>query len=433
VKYFRSRSISQGFWCVLLVFMMFALSLSAAAQVNNYYVSATGSDSNSGTSSATPWATCDHAIQNFSLGAGGATLNFAPGAYSSNCDFTRGGSSLTVRLVLQCTAQLVVGGANNCRGMQFTINKANYIDIGALPNFGFEYSNAAAGSAVNDNYQCGSNPTCTWGNSIHVFGNYFHDIGQTVNDASRGFGCPSGGAIQIPNAHGATVTDIQVIGNVIDHFGVTPPPNSSCNGAHGIYIATAGGIVENNIVTQAQYAGIHYYDQACDATISNNVLANNRNGMTFYGGNGCTPGLNTVNNNIIVNNGLGVNSSYSGQQYCTPGRPILLSNNIFFGNGSDFNNAQASCETRQAQKSENPTTTFVNYTGTATGDYHLKAGSVAIGGGTRQCGAGVRTPCVPASDFAAVTRPSTPSVGVYEHVSTSSALPPPAGLTATVQ
>jgi hypothetical protein len=433
VKLFRSLGIGNShpaFLFVVTIVIMLAFSLSAAAQ-NQYYVSTSGSDSNNGTSSSTPWRTCSHAISSFSLGGGGAVINFAPGNYGTVCTVNRGGPSPTVRLVLKCTAQWTAGGSTGCRGLGWLVTSANNVDIGALDQYGFEYTDPNAQVGVDVSWQCGTAGTCSSGNGIHVLGNYLHDIGQ--NASGEGVGCPYSGAIMAPTGHGHTITDFRAIGNQIDHFGISG--GTSCNAAHGIYVASAGGIVQNNIITRAATAAIQYYDQACNAVISNNVLAASRVGVIVYGGNGCTPGSTTVSNNIIVNNSAGAfNTGFGGANDCVSGRPILFSNNDLFGNAGDYNNAQPSCEIRQNQRSENPAVTFVNYTGTASGDYHLKANSIAVSGGTTQCTSGTSA-CAPAIDFASTSRPSTPSLGIFESQGSNNAGAPaaPSGLTASVQ
>jgi hypothetical protein len=430
VKWIHSFGIGNsrpGFLLILTFMMVMVFSLNAGAQ-NQYYVSTSGSDSSNGTSPSTPWRTCSHAIAAFSLGSGGAVINFSPGDYGT-CTINRGGASLTNRLALQCTQQWTVGGSN-CR-LGFMVTSANNVDIGKLNKFGFEYTNPSAYTAVNLNTPCAAGSgQCSSGNSIHVLGNYFHDIAQ-----SAAGGCPSAGAILMTNAHGVSVTDTQVIGNVIDHYG-TYPPSSGCYVAHGMYITTSGGQVYNNIVTRSAYAALQYYDQACNARISNNVFANNGIGMVLYGGNSCSPvGNNTVNNNIIVNNvQQAINNSFKGDQGCSAGNPTLYTNNIIFGGGTTFTSTPASCTIIQNQMSENPTATFVRYTGNAAGDYHLKSGSVAFRGGTTRCAAGSTTQCVPSIDLAATARPGTPSLGVFESGGASSAsVSAPMGLTATVK
>ncbi|MGA9800603.1 MAG: right-handed parallel beta-helix repeat-containing protein [Terriglobales bacterium] len=434
MKLIRSLGIGNSrpaFLLILTIVMMLALSLSAAAQ-NQYYVSTSGSDSNNGTSPSTPWRTCSHAISSFTLGSGGAVVNFAPGNYGAVCTVNRGGSSPTVRLVLKCTAQWTAGGSTGCRGLGWLVTSANNVDIGAIDQYGFEYTDPNAQVGVDVSWQCGTAGTCASGNGIHVLGNYLHDIGQ--NASGEGVGCPYSGAILAPTGHGHTISGFQAIGNLIDHFGANG--GSSCAAAHGIYIASAGGTVQNNIITRAAASALQYYDQACNASISNNVLAASRFGLIVYGGNGCTPGLNTITNNIIVNNSsAGVYTGYSGPSVCSSGLPTLFSNNDLFGNGTDFNNPAASCETRRNQLSENPTATFVNYTGTATGNYHLKSSSVAVGGGTTQCTPGGTNLCAPALDFSASARTGTPSLGIFEAQGDTSASAPsaPSGLTASVQ
>ena len=76
-------------------------------------------------------------------------------------------------------------------------------------------------------------------------------------------------------------------------------------------------------------------------------------------------------------------------------------------------------------------TTFVNYTGTISGDYHLKAGSAAIGGGTTACAVAARG-CAPSVDFEGNARLQAPDIGSYAFAATG-APGAPTGLTASVQ
>lgn len=383
----------------------------------NYYLAPSGSggsDSNDGLAPTVggghgPWATLAHAESSsgFQLGPGGAVLNFAPSAtaYTAS-NISRGGSSQTVRLVLKCSSQFTVGGTN-CKfsgGLQITT--ASNVDVGAIPKQGFEFTGASIAASIDVNWQCGVNPTCSTGNSIHAFGNYIHDTSQSV-----GNGCPSSGAILIPNIHGGTSPDAQVAGNLIDHIGLFPNPSG--NQQQGIYVATANGQVYDNIVMRVCYAGLQYYDQGAGARISNNVFANNTVGMVLYGQNGVTPGLNTVDNNVIVNNTQqAVNNNFGGDLGCSSGKPTLYASNIFFGNGSTFSSTPASCTTVQNQLSENPSATFVNYTGDATGNYQLKSTSIAVNGGTTQCVQGGAVPCVPPFDFLNTTRPQRANIDI---------------------
>src|SRR5882724_711681 len=401
-----------------LLILAFLLTATAAVQAQNqYFVAATGgSDSNSGTSTGSPWATCNHAVATAALNSVGATINFI--ASSSNhaaCSNIARNVVSPARMVLRCTTQVTAGTHCKVAGA-FIIRAANNIDIGALPRFSFEYTNPSDNTAVDVVSQCASGAgACAFGNGIHVIGNYFHDIAQ-----SNGTGCPSSGAILITNAHGVSVTDAQVIGNVVDHIGIFPGPPG--NQMQGIYVSTKNGQVYNNVVTRACYSGLQYYDEACNGRVSNNVFANNTVGMVYYGNNGCTPGNNTASNNILVNNtDHAVNNSFSGDGGSSAGHPTLYTNNIVFGNPAGTFTSPIGANTQVVnQRSENPTTTFVNYTGTASGDYHLKAGSIAIAGGVSNCVSGGSTPCVPPIDQAGATRPSSgvQTIGIF--VSSSS-------------
>jgi hypothetical protein len=73
----------------------------------NYYVAATGNDSNNGTSPSTPWRTLQHANNLLPTGgkAAGSCVNVAPGTYSQGVSITAGGNlaSSTGYVVYRCT------------------------------------------------------------------------------------------------------------------------------------------------------------------------------------------------------------------------------------------------------------------------------------------------------------------------------------------
>ncbi len=111
--------------------------------------------------------------------------------------------------------------------------------------------------------------------------------------------------------------------------------------------------------------------------------------------------MNTATNNIVVN---AVKAGFDYLGDCDGGGASLFANNLLFGNaGGDFNWAPGSssaCDTVQGTLHEDPNTTFVGY---ASGDFHLKAGSIAIGHGTAACTPG-QTSCVPTVDIDGVAR-----------------------------
>ena len=73
----------------------------------NYYVAATGNDSNNGTSPSTPWLTLQRANNSLPTGgkAAGSCINVAPGTYAQGVSITAGGNlaSSTGYVVYRCT------------------------------------------------------------------------------------------------------------------------------------------------------------------------------------------------------------------------------------------------------------------------------------------------------------------------------------------
>ncbi len=420
---------------VLLTGCLLILTLAASAQANQYYVSTSGNNSNDG-SQARPWQTINKAIASFTSGSGGAVVHVAAGNYSntsgSNCFgvavcFTRGGASQSARLVVQCDTpqQCFINTTVWFNGSN--VNNIDFVgfDVGNMPDDSNGISTA-------------NNGTSSTYNSIHLINNYVHDIGQNVTYNGI-LGCMAEGMITLGPPHGASFqpTDIQVIGNRLNNFGRV---GNACNNAQGIYLGGGGGKIQNNIVSNIASGGIQVYDQPCNTIISNNVVFHNGNGIRLGGG-GCS-GHNTVINNIIVDSvpnsgngvlGIGILGS-SGSGGSCPIGSTLYGNNMFHGNVSDFGST-GTCEVKTGNiTSEAPTATFVNYRTDGSGDYSLKAGSLAIGAGTTSCVAGGASPCVPTISIAGLLRPMPPSIGANEF-GTSANQPPdaPANLTATVQ
>src|SRR6185312_2559202 len=90
----------RSHWCSLIFCSFLFLTLPLAAFANDYYVSATGSDSNNG-SQGSPWRSIQKATSAFTLGSVGTVIHVAAGTYTSGIDMTRGGTA-SARLVLQC-------------------------------------------------------------------------------------------------------------------------------------------------------------------------------------------------------------------------------------------------------------------------------------------------------------------------------------------
>jgi hypothetical protein len=420
-----------------VIFVVLALAGTSFAQ-NQYYVSPIGSDSNPGTQTQ-PWQTIQHAVNSFSQGANGTTIHVEAGTYSdlNNCQTSgytnvnvcvgRGGSSSTARLVLQCDAQWSVPSSSGCllRGNNSTQGisvEANNVDV-----VGFDYGNVPNAFTGIGTFcaAVGSPGPCAQGNSVHILSNYVHDIGQTANDqGAGGAGCPGderGSGIDVGRHGGYSVSGAQVIGNRVTTIGSQAMKAAgTCNFTHGIYMDAPDGVTENNIVEDVAAAAIEIYSYPCNNVITNNiVLRAGHSGINIAGGDcaNITPvqatGLNTVNNNILDYNGYyGIMIGTGNGGICEPSDPILISNNLMYGNGEGNYNGTSGCASPVDTLSENPTSTFVQYLGNSNDNLQLQPTSVAVGGGTSECVS--PTPCVPLTDFDGLTRPNPPSIGPYE-------------------
>lgn len=425
---------------LLILLMVFLVCINTFAATNQYYVAATGgSDGNSGTSVGSPWATCSHAIATFTLDpTNGAQINFIGSSTTfAGCPtINRGGTSNSARLALVCTQQSI--SVLRCRmSGGFAFGAVNFVDIGTKPLFGFEYTNPSDDNGIDFLWTCATNASsCANGNNNRAFGNNLHDIGQTNTN-----GCPLSGAILVQSARaeaGGTgaLTGIVIEGNLIDHFGING--GSTCGEAHGIYVTGGNAKVRYNIVFRAAASGIQIYGKSCQVDVANNISGESRWGLILQGHDGCTPGFNTIVNNAFVNNSdQGVYEGVSASGAATASTPSLFSNNLFFGNGSgssNYRNPAAPGETRQNDKTENPLNTFVTYTGTAAGDYHLKTTSIANGGGTTQCvTGGSNCPAVGTNDiYNSIISGNQPIGAALANGSVVQPPPAPTGLTTTV-
>jgi hypothetical protein len=464
VKLTRSLGIGtsrSGFLLALSIVIVMVFSLSAAAQ-NQYYVSTTGNDTNNGTSPATPWRTISHAVAAFSLGGSGAVINVHAGTYSGEslscfgnttaiC-ISRGGSSPTVRLKIVCDTQWSVPSGSGCLIRSPNSNamvgiQANNVDFGAPDRFGFDISNTNLAYGITSVCDATDHTPghCSLANSAHILGNYIHDMSTSISQCEVN---PRGhAAIIIPNRHGPYISDLQLIGNRISNIG--PQALSKLNGGpgcfnyYGMYIMTQQSIIQNNVIINTAGYGIHAYSSPCQTVISNNTIIRTEKTNIIVGGGDCGNGV--PSGNVTVSNNI-LGTSSNGEANLTIGVPggsgvgssghgVLVSNNIFSGGaGGQIQIVPSNFTTVVNSKTEAPTTTFVNYTGGNNDDFHLKAGSVAIGAGATSCVAGGQSPCVAKFDIAGTIRINTPSLGAYEDSSSQASAPSaPTGLTAQVQ
>ena len=345
------------------------VTLASASGGSNYYVSTTGSDSNSGTA-CQPWRTIQHAASSVSAGA---TVHVAPGTYNESPNSSRSGTSTAhIRFVsdVKWNAKVVSSGTGTSWAW---LNSGSYVDIE-----GFDITGLGAYGVKNI------------GSYDRLIGNHVHNI--PASNCASGGGLVEGGYSLVPLPSHNTY-----IGNVIHDIGGAP---GTCNQTHGIYIGLPYAVAYNNIVYNSTGRGIQLYHAATNVIVTSNTLFNNGWGIVINADSaaGYKDNNSFVANNIVYKNvNYGV---YSGAGYGTGNQ---CSNNLVYGNGSNWGSVSHTNDVTADPQFVNPTGSYF------TGDYHTKSTSPAIDKGT--------TTATPSIDFDFGPRPmgAAPDIGAFEY------------------
>jgi hypothetical protein len=204
-------------WTILLALLTCSVLATAQTQL---YVSPSGS----GTvcTIGSPCASINQAVATYSNGTA-AVINVAPGNYPAvTTTISKGGSSQSTRLVIQCTTFQQCFMGNGSRLFFAANTSVNNIDIGGL-DFG---PCASCDSAIETS---SGGAAAGMYNSIHIIGNNLHDYAQNVAETNPPItGCPVNGMITMGVPHGVnfSVVDIQIIGNKLTNYGRL---NVGCN------------------------------------------------------------------------------------------------------------------------------------------------------------------------------------------------------------
>ncbi len=306
--------------------------------LHTYYMSPTGSDSNSGTSPSSPWATPNHPV------SCGDVIIAAPGSYGSigyfgnvsNCPSTSGGIDGTGGIYF---AVLLCGGTDltGCPDGGETIAASNWAVEGFSATNPTGFCHLADGSATDT--------------TQYAFIAFINDIahncadGFTTGDGGKNHDVPGNGidefAVVGSIAWNANLDPICV--GAIDDPG--PSPSYPFSGTHVIYYGsfaisnlqangcyghdgegmffdtwdahgfTGQGVIENNIVVQSALFGIAIFTQSNNSiaaganyVVSNTVFSNNATTIS----NMSDAGSNVGDINIQIGNTI----------------PIYLYNNI---------------------------------------------------------------------------------------------------------
>jgi hypothetical protein len=346
------------------------LTINGTASGLQYYVSPTGSDSNPGTS-ASPWATIQHAAQSITSGSNGVIVHVAPGSYIGSVTVSLSG---TASGHVEFISDVKWGAKLDGQGTDYAWNMTgDYQDV-----IGFEITNAARAG-------------------IRYTSNHTRVLGAKIHDIALNTPCDSGGgAGWEPDTY--TATDGEISNSIIYNVGPGSPTGSRCNTIHGIYFAIPTGRAVNNLISTVTGDCITSWHYATNLTIENNTVMGCPDAGILIGADATIMDNTIVTNNIVLNSPIGI------AEEGTLGTHNLYGNNLIYNVPTPFQ-----WVTGSATGTILSDPLVVNDTGSvSTGNYHLQSGSPAIDHGTNQY--------CPSTDFEGYPRPygSSCDIGAYE-------------------
>jgi Ca2+-binding RTX toxin-like protein len=353
------------------------------------YVSTIGSDSNSGTQTS-PFKTILAASQ---AAQPGTTVHVAAGTYYGGFATTASGtSSALIHYVSDTPGGATIVPAPSSTSEFGWDQRGAYVTID-----GFNVDGA--------NYQGGK----PWTVGINLDGSHslvenshVHNIMTNASQVAAN-GSHGGAGIMLEGYYGGT--NMNAIGNVVDHIGPSDWTASGAQYIQGIYASSGHDTIANNQVYLVSCDAISNYHDATNNVIVNNTIFNSHEGIDIAAGG--TYHLTSVPDNFFVANNIVYNTTNGIEEASGVGTHDTVTNNLVYGNGSyNYQLAHAT-----AQNSVNAAPQFVNYGASGGGDYHLAAGSAAIDSGTATD--------APSTDLAGTARPQGAGVdiGAYEYIS----------------
>lgn len=318
--------------------------------VNQLYVSTSGSDSNPCTSRA-PCKSISRASQ---AALAGTVVHVAPGTYTGDFVTSTSGTAAARITFLSDTrwGAKLVGSSGK---VLWQLN-ASYVDV-----IGFDMSGPNAAGVV-----IGWSGLGAVGYDRLLY-NYVHDL--TVSG-----GCNSTGGAALDTGQATSLGNNEIIGNRVANIGASMI--GSCNTVQGIYIATANDLVANNVISGVACGAISQWHGATASTIVNNTVFHSKVGIILGDGDaGTLPGGSV--NNLVANN-IAVNNQYGIAEIGSMGPGNRYLNNLVFNNSGQ--NLRIWSATPAGTLVADPQ--FVNYKPDGSGDYHLSAHSPAINRGT---------------------------------------------------
>ncbi len=367
--------------------------------MTTYYVSPTGSDSNNGTSSSTPWLTLTKVKNKL---VAGDTAIFAPGTYTGKVTFNTSGTSgnpITLLSSVKWGAKIVQGTGSGL-GTTLLHTQADYITFD-----GFEITAP--------DYQLG----------VFIESNYVTVQNCWVHDVCNSFNPHSNGGYGIGNwqTNYHSLGGVVIQNNRVERVGL-----KDINGnityqqyVHTIYVQCDNSVsqstIQNNLIIQSSGMGISLYHNPNNWLVTNNTIIKAYTyGLDCWGdyGSGYIADHNTIQNNIFRD--CGPNSAYASQSSAC-GTHNVFRKNIAYGTyvrtydytSYDFIPGTGNpLQTDTNLTNANPL--FVNYQTDGSGNYHLSAGSPCLDTAT--------STNAPSTDFDGNARPQGAGydIGAYE-------------------
>ena len=393
---------------VALLFLTLCATTPKALAINDYYVSPSGSGSTCSQASPCSMATVDTVLVVGSAGtcsAGtnwisasgiGACIHVASGTYSGSVQTNKNGTaSARIRYVSDTQYGARLLGSSS--GAVMWAVTGSYTDV-----VGFDFDGSVNAAAIDGLVVYQTAP------HSNILFNRLHDIDNspTAENHNAVLQSNSGGACTGCFGPGFTA----YTGNLLYHNGDGAGHSVPGGGGQtGISLGNDDTMQDNIVMDNGKGWCVQATHSSTRNIITNNTLINcDRGGIRMGNDSGTGNDFTTVSNNIIVNNG-GFGSNY-GFYNTACGIHNIYANNLFYGNlPADINPCPSGPQFTGTQSGSN-STTFVNYTGTVSGDYHPKAGSTAIGAGTTSCASGAGL-CAPPVDFSGAVQTIPPVIG----------------------
>ena len=350
----------------------------ARAQAADLYVSTSGSDSSSGSSSQ-PFRTITYA---YSKASAGTTIHVLPGVYS---DYTSGwgihlgksgSASSPIVLHSETRGGAIIDGQNASDR-----NQGFYIDGSYNTVDGFVIRNCTLGGIS------------IWANGNRIINNEIHHNGNPASTSTNG--------------RDGVYSNEGTSGNYYANNSIHDNGRTGSNYDHGLYLCGQNETVINNLLYRNASSGLQIagYTTVSNMKVYNNVMAwNGRQGIILWM---ALSGVDIKNNIIYENAQYGVHSSDAH------GSGIVFDHNLNYGNGSaayDLTGAGSDYSyTMGTTISSDPR--FAN-DASASFDPHLGSGSPCIG-------AGLNLYSVLTADMTGAARPASGAWDLGAYVSGS--------------